>query len=81
MITYLFFDLVFTVSSSFNDLPEVNELVILNAPVMVVVDRIKEFLRRDLAKILAPMLHGLVLLYRFGIILVEHFKDLIYQLQ
>jgi hypothetical protein len=53
------------VACALDDLPEVEELVVLDLAVVVVVNGIEELLGRDFSKILRPMLYRLVLLNSF----------------
>ena len=62
MLSYLFFNLVFSVAGSLHDLPEIDELLVLNASIVVVIDSVKEFICGDFAKVLRPVLDSLVLL-------------------
>lgn len=64
--TYLFFNFIFGVSRTFNNTPEVNELIILDLTIVIVVNSVEELLRRNLSeKKLRPMLHCFILINSF----------------
>ena len=75
--TYLFCYFFLRVTSPFDDLPELHELVILNGSVVVVVHCVKKLLSRYLSKIFRPMFYCFILFYRFRIVFVKDLKDFI----
>ena len=73
--SYLLFDFVLVMTCTFDDLPKIYELFILNCSIIVVIDLIEELCSLQLSEILLPMLHSFILFNSFRIIDIEDLED------
>jgi hypothetical protein len=76
---YFFFYLILCMSSSFNNCPEINELMVLDLSIMIVVNSVEELLSRNFAeKKFRPMLYSLIFINSFWTIFVKYLEHFIY---
>ena len=70
--TYLFFDVFFLMTGSFDNFPEIHELIELNLTVVIVVDSIEKLLCRYLAEECSwPMLNSFISINSFWTVFVK----------
>ncbi len=81
MSSYLLADLLLGMSGPLDYLPEFDELVLGDLPVIIEVDSVEELIGRDLAEAhLRPVLLRLTPVDRLVAVLVEDFEDVLNQL-
>ena len=81
MVVYLLTDLLLGVSGPLDYLPEFDEFLLGNLPVIIEVDSVEELVSRDLAEAhLRPVLLCLAPIDRLIPILVEDLEDILNQL-
>ena len=75
---YLFLNVLLCVAGAFDNLPEFNELLVLNLPVGVEIDCIEKLIGRDLAKAyFGPVLLSFIAVDGFVAVFVEDLEDLV----
>ena len=77
-IVELLKDLLLSVTSGFNSLPELLELLESNLPVLVDINLVEELARRNLAKGALPVLNSLILVNGVATIDIKDLKDFVH---